>query len=127
MCRWRRGKWVAVGLFVIGGMAQAGTFTTAVTSIAGVHNDYWRGSSFSWNAGNGDTASISGLDCYGGCYWSGDKIFLEMAMPQIQGNIVSATFYLDAMRRIRDAIAFRTFETFRQEFLRSTSSLSLDS
>ena len=29
------------------------------------------------------------------------------------------TFYLDTMRRIRDAIAFRTFETFRQEFLRS--------
>ena len=28
------------------------------------------------------------------------------------------TFYLDTMRRIRDAIAFRTFETFRQEFLR---------
>jgi len=29
------------------------------------------------------------------------------------------SFYLDTMRRIRDAIAFRTFETFRQEFLRS--------
>ncbi len=31
------------------------------------------------------------------------------------------TFYLDTMRRIRDAIAFRTFETFRQEFLRAMS------
>jgi queuine tRNA-ribosyltransferase len=31
------------------------------------------------------------------------------------------TFYLDTMRRIRDAIAFRDFETFRQEFVRSTS------
>jgi queuine tRNA-ribosyltransferase len=31
------------------------------------------------------------------------------------------TFYLDTMRRIRDAIAFRTFETFRQEFLSSVS------
>ncbi len=37
------------------------------------------------------------------------------------------SFYLDTMRRIRDAIAFRTFETFRQEFLRSASRLSLDS
>jgi queuine tRNA-ribosyltransferase len=36
-------------------------------------------------------------------------------------------FYLDTMRRIRDAIVFRTFDTFRQEFLRSTSRLSLDS
>ena len=31
------------------------------------------------------------------------------------------TFYLDTMQRIRDAIAFRTFETFRQEFLRLRS------
>jgi queuine tRNA-ribosyltransferase len=30
-------------------------------------------------------------------------------------------FYLDTMRRIRDAIAFQTFEKFRQEFLRSLS------
>jgi queuine tRNA-ribosyltransferase len=37
------------------------------------------------------------------------------------------SFYLDTMRRIRDAIAFRTFENFRQEFLRSVSRLSLDS
>jgi queuine tRNA-ribosyltransferase len=37
------------------------------------------------------------------------------------------TFYLDTMRRIRDAIAFRTFDKFRQEFLLATSRLSLDS
>jgi queuine tRNA-ribosyltransferase len=37
------------------------------------------------------------------------------------------TFYLDTMRRIRDAIAFRTFDTFRQGFIRSASRLSLDS
>ena len=36
-------------------------------------------------------------------------------------------FYLDTMRRIRDAIVFQTFDSFRQEFLRSTSGLSLDS
>ena len=36
-------------------------------------------------------------------------------------------FYLDTMRRIRDAIVFQTFDSFRQDFLRSTSSLSLDS
>jgi queuine tRNA-ribosyltransferase len=37
------------------------------------------------------------------------------------------SFYLDTMRRIRDAISFRTFDRFRQEFLRSVSRLSLDS
>jgi queuine tRNA-ribosyltransferase len=37
------------------------------------------------------------------------------------------SFYLDTMRRIRDAIAFRTFDNFRQGFLRSACRLSLDS
>jgi queuine tRNA-ribosyltransferase len=37
------------------------------------------------------------------------------------------SFYLDTMRRIRDAIAFRTFDSFRQGFLRAASRLSLDS
>jgi len=37
------------------------------------------------------------------------------------------SFYLDTMRRIREAISFRTFDKFRQEFLRSASRLSLDS
>jgi queuine tRNA-ribosyltransferase len=37
------------------------------------------------------------------------------------------TFYLDTMRRIREAISFRTFDNFRQEFLRSASRLSLES
>ena len=36
------------------------------------------------------------------------------------------SFYLDTMRRIRDAIAFRTFDNFRQEFVRAASRLSLD-
>jgi queuine tRNA-ribosyltransferase len=36
------------------------------------------------------------------------------------------TFYLDTMRKIRDAITFRTFEKFRQEFLRSVSRLPPD-
>jgi queuine tRNA-ribosyltransferase len=37
------------------------------------------------------------------------------------------TFYLDTMQRIREAITFGTFDTFRQEFLRSVSRLSHDS
>jgi queuine tRNA-ribosyltransferase len=37
------------------------------------------------------------------------------------------TFYLDSMRRIRDAIVFGTFDTFRQEFLRSVSRPAHDS
>jgi queuine tRNA-ribosyltransferase len=36
------------------------------------------------------------------------------------------SFYLDTLRRIRDAIAFRTFDKFRQEYLRSVSLLSPD-
>ena len=36
------------------------------------------------------------------------------------------SFYLDTMRKIRDAISLRTFESFRQEFLRSASRLSPD-
>ena len=36
------------------------------------------------------------------------------------------SFYLDTMRKIRDAISLRTFENFRQEFLRSASRLSSD-
>jgi len=37
------------------------------------------------------------------------------------------TFYLDTLRRIREAIRLRTFDKFRQEFLRSASRLSPDS
>jgi len=37
------------------------------------------------------------------------------------------TFYLDTMKRIREAIAFRSFETFRQDFLRSVSRPAVES
>jgi queuine tRNA-ribosyltransferase len=37
------------------------------------------------------------------------------------------SFYLDTMRRIREAISLRTFDSFRQEFLRSASRLAPDS
>jgi queuine tRNA-ribosyltransferase len=42
-------------------------------------------------------------------------------------TVHNLSFYLDTMRRIRDAIVLRTFDNFRQEFLRSISRLSLDS
>ncbi len=42
----------------------------------------------------------------------------------VLNTLHNLSFYLDTMRRIRDAIAFRTFESFRQEFLRSDSSQS---
>ncbi|HEX5111049.1 MAG TPA: tRNA guanosine(34) transglycosylase Tgt [Vicinamibacterales bacterium] len=41
----------------------------------------------------------------------------EMAARTLN-TLHNLSFYLDTMRRIRDAIAFRSFETFRQEFLR---------
>jgi queuine tRNA-ribosyltransferase len=37
------------------------------------------------------------------------------------------SFYLDLMRRIREAIAFNAFEKFRQEFVRPASRLPADS
>jgi queuine tRNA-ribosyltransferase len=55
---------------------------------------------------------------------------LYMAREMTAGalnTLHNLSFYLDSMRAIRDAIAFRTFDTFRQEFLRSVSRLPLDS
>jgi len=40
----------------------------------------------------------------------------------VLNTLHNLSFYLDTMRRIRDAIAFRTFAKFRQEMLRSTLS-----
>ena len=42
-------------------------------------------------------------------------------------TVHNLTFYLDTMKRIREAIAFRSFETFRQDFLRSVSRLVVES
>ena len=44
----------------------------------------------------------------------------EMAARTLN-TLHNLTFYLDTMRRIRDAIALRAFESFRQEFLRLRS------
>ena len=55
---------------------------------------------------------------------------LYMAREMTAGalnTLHNLTVYLDTMRRIRDAISFRTFDLFRQGFLRSSSRLSLDS
>jgi queuine tRNA-ribosyltransferase len=55
---------------------------------------------------------------------------LHMAGEMTAGalnTLHNLSFYLDTMRRIRDAIAFQTFDSFRQGFLRSASRLSLDS
>jgi len=49
----------------------------------------------------------------------------EMAGAALN-TLHNLTFYLDTMRRIREAIRFGNFDTFRQEFLRSVSRLSLD-
>jgi queuine tRNA-ribosyltransferase len=44
----------------------------------------------------------------------------------VLNTLHNLSYYLDTMRKIRDAIAFRAFEKFRQEFLRSVSRLSSD-
>jgi queuine tRNA-ribosyltransferase len=50
----------------------------------------------------------------------------EMSGPALN-TLHNLSFYLDTMRRIRDAISFRTFDRFRLEFLRSVSRLPHDS
>ena len=45
----------------------------------------------------------------------------------VLNTLHNLTFYLDTMRRIREAISLQTFDRFRQEFVRSASRLSLDS
>jgi queuine tRNA-ribosyltransferase len=50
----------------------------------------------------------------------------EMASGALN-TLHNLSFYLDTMRRIREAIAFRTFETFRRHVVRSMSGLSVDS
>jgi queuine tRNA-ribosyltransferase len=50
----------------------------------------------------------------------------EMAAGALN-TLHNLTFYLDLMRSIREAIAFRTFENFRQEFVRSVSRLPQES
>src|SRR5205085_6209285 len=44
----------------------------------------------------------------------------------VLNTLHNLSFYLDTMRRIRDAISFRTFDNFRQDFLRSVSRLPRD-
>jgi queuine tRNA-ribosyltransferase len=75
------------------------------------------------------------LDPQCGCYTCRRHSRAYLRHLYMAGEMSAATlntlhnlrFYLDTMRRIRDAIVFRTFDNFRQEFLRSTSRLSLDS
>jgi queuine tRNA-ribosyltransferase len=78
---------------------------------------------------------LSPLDPECGCYTCQRHTRAYLRHLYVAGEMSAAalntlhnlTFYLDTMRRIRDAIAFRSFETFRQGFVRSLSSLTLDS
>jgi queuine tRNA-ribosyltransferase len=75
------------------------------------------------------------LDPQCGCYTcrTHSRAYLRhlyMAREMTAGalnTLHNLSFYLDTMVRIRDAIKLRTFDRFRQEFLRSASRLSLDS
>ena len=77
---------------------------------------------------------LSPLDPECGCYTCRRHSRAYLRHLYVAGEMSAAalntlhnlTFYLDTMRRIRDAIAFRSFETFRQGFLRSLSSLSTE-
>ena len=78
---------------------------------------------------------LSPLDPECGCYTCRRHSRAYLRHLYVAGEMTAAalntlhnlTFYLDTMRRIRDAIAFRSFETFRQGFVRSLSRLALDS
>jgi queuine tRNA-ribosyltransferase len=78
---------------------------------------------------------LSPLDPECGCYTCRRHTRAYLRHLYVAGEMSAAalntlhnlTFYLDTMRRIRDAIAFRSFETFRHGFVRSLSRLALDS
>jgi len=69
------------------------------------------------------------LDPACGCYTCGRHSRAYLRHLYMAGEVAALTlntlhnltFYLDTMKRIREAIAFRSFETFRQDFLRSVS------
>jgi queuine tRNA-ribosyltransferase len=75
------------------------------------------------------------LDPRCGCYTCQHHSRAYLRHLYMAGEMSSGTlntlhnlrFYLDTMRRIRDAVVSQTFDNFRREFLRSTSDLSLDS
>jgi len=77
---------------------------------------------------------LSPVDPECGCYVCRRHSRAYLRHLYVSGEIAASalntlhnlTFYLDTMRRIRDAIAFRNFETFRQGFVRSLSGLALD-
>jgi queuine tRNA-ribosyltransferase len=78
---------------------------------------------------------LSPLDPECGCYTCRRHSRAYLRHLYVAGEMSAAalntlhnlTFYLDTMRRIRDAIAFRSFESFRETFVRSLSRLALDS
>jgi queuine tRNA-ribosyltransferase len=78
---------------------------------------------------------LSPLDPECGCYTCRRHTRAYLRHLYVAGEMSAAalntlhnlTFYLDTMRRIRDAIAFRSFESFREKFVRSLSRLALDS
>ena len=72
------------------------------------------------------------LDPACGCYTCRRHSRAYLRHLYVAGEMTSGTlntlhnlsFYLDTMKQIRDAIAFQTFEKFRQAFLRSMADLS---
>ena len=78
---------------------------------------------------------LSPLDPECGCYTCARHSRAYLRHLYVAGEMSAAalntlhnlTFYLDTMRRIRDAIAFRSFESFREGFVQSLSRLALDS
>jgi queuine tRNA-ribosyltransferase len=75
------------------------------------------------------------LDPACGCYTCRHHSRAYLRHLHVTGEMTAAalntlhnlSFYLDTMRRIREAIAFGTFDTFRQDFLQSVSRPSYDS
>lgn len=43
------------------------------------------------------------MECGGGCYWSGDKLFIEVPLPTLVGNVTGASLHLDVTGGSGDA------------------------
>lgn len=93
------------GVSIYAPNSHASTYTSTITTAVGIHNDYWHGSSFTWIPSNTSSVWVTSLDCFGGCYWTGEKTFNELLLPTLAGNITSATFYLQVTGGSGDAWA----------------------
>jgi hypothetical protein len=83
--------------FCLAPFALGSSFTSTVAPDGtATYNGYYAwgsGASWIWIPGGSEAHYYS--DCYPCYFWDNSRVYLEIALPSIAGNIVSATLYLD--------------------------------